>query len=329
MKASDKDGREQGDRPIRVGVSACLLGQKVRYDGGHKHDRYLTDLLGAHCEFVPVCPELEVGMGVPREAVRLLGSVEAPRMVGRRTGEDWTARMNRCVARRVAQLETMELSGYILKKDSPSCGMERVKVYGEGEGALPDKTGRGLFARALMERLPLLPVEEEGRLNDARLRENFIVRVFSYHRLQDLFRGRWKRGRVVSFHAAHKLLLMAHSPAHYAELGRLVARVKDLPPAEFRARYSAAFMAGLQVRATASKHANVLQHVVGYLRDHVDPAERDDILSVIEDHRRGIVPLIVPMTLVRHYVRKHAIAYIADQTYLNPHPKELMLRNHV
>jgi len=329
MSDVEEAGRTRGEHPIRVGISTCLLGQKVRFDGGHKHDRYLTDILGAHFEFVPVCPELEVGMGVPREAVRLVGSVAAPRMVGNRTGEDWTERMNRYSARRVAQLERMGLSGYILKKDSPSCGMERVKVYAEGEGGMPDKTGVGLFARALLERLTLLPVEEEGRLHDARLRENFIVRVFARHRLQALFQGRWTRGQAVAFHAAHKLLLMAHSPPHYTELGRLVARVKDLPPAEFRDRYSAALMEGLRVRATTRKNVNVLQHIVGYLRGHVSPVERDDILAVIEDYRRELVPLVVPMTLVRHYVRKHGIAYIADQVYLNPHPKELMLRNHV
>lgn len=315
--------------PLRVGISTCLLGQKVRFDGGHKHDRYLTDILGAYFEFVPVCPELEVGMGVPREAVRLVGTAGAPRLVGVRSGEDWTDRMERLAARRVAQLERMGLSGYILKKDSPSCGMERVKVYGEGEGAAPERTGVGLFARALMGRLALLPVEEEGRLNDARLRENFIVRVFAYHRVQGLFRGRWTRGEVVAFHAAHKLLLMAHSPRHYTELGRLVARVKDLPAAAFRDRYCALFMEGLRARATTRKHVNVMHHIVGYLRGHVAPAERDDILAVIEDYRRELVPLIVPMTLLRHYVRRHGLAYIADQVYLSPHPKELMLRNHV
>lgn len=317
------------ERPLRVGISTCLLGQKVRFDGGHKHDRYLTDILGAYFEFVPVCPELEVGMGVPRESVRLVGTVDAPRMIGHRSGEDWTERMARYSAKRLAQLGKMGLSGYILKKDSPSCGMERVKVYPSEEGGLPDKHGVGLFARPLLEGLPLLPVEEEGRLHDAHLRDNFIVRVFAFHRLQGLFAGRWTRGQVVAFHAAHKLLLMAHSPPHYAELGRLVAKVKATPPAEFRDLYSRTFMEGLRVKATTKKNVNVLQHIVGYLREHVAPAERQDILGVVEDYRRELVPLVVPLTLLRHYVRKHQIAYIADQVYLSPHPKELMLRNHV
>lgn len=316
------------ERPLRVGISSCLLGQKVRYDGGHKQDRYLTDILGPYFEFVPVCPELEAGMGVPREAVRLVGAADAPRMIGVRSGEDWTERMNRHALKRVAQLEKLDLCGYILKKDSPSCGMERVKVY-DPDGGMPDKTGTGLFARALLAGLTLLPVEEEGRLNDARLRDNFIVRVFAWHRLQGLFAARWSRDAVVRFHAAHKYLLLAHSPPHHKQLGQLVAAVKQHDPAAFRARYGTLFMQALKVRATTQKNCNVLQHLVGHLREHTAAAERADILAIIEDYRQDLVPLIVPITLIRHYVRKHEITYIADQLYLTPHPKELMLRNHV
>ncbi len=320
--------RIPAERPLRIGISSCLLGQKVRYDGGHKQDRYLTDILGPYCEFVPVCPELEAGMGVPREAVRLVGAADAPLMIGVRSGEDWTERMNRLAARRVAQLGKMDLCGYVLKKDSPSCGMERVKVY-DPDGGLPDRSGIGLFARALLAGLPLLPVEEEGRLNDARLRDNFIVRVFAAHRLQTLFAARWSRDAVVRFHAAHKYLLLAHSPPHHKQLGQLVAAVKQHDPPTFRARYGALFMTALKVRATTKKNCNVLQHLVGHLREHTSAAEREDILTVIEDYRQELFPLIVPITLIRHYVRKHKVTYLADQVYLAPHPKELMLRNHV
>lgn len=322
------DSTPAAARPLRVGISSCLLGQKVRYDGGHKQDRYLTDVLGPYFEFVPVCPELEAGMGVPREAIRLVGTADAPRLLGVRTGEDWTERMHRYALKRVTQLERMGLCGYILKKDSPSCGMERVKVY-DPDGGLPDKSGTGLFARALLDRLTLLPVEEEGRLNDARLRDNFIVRVFALHRLQTLFAARWSRDAVIRFHAAHKYLLLAHSPPHHKQLGQLVAAVKRHDPAAFRARYGELFMACLKVRTTTKKNCNVLEHLVGHLRDHTTPAERADILAVIEDYRQELVPLIVPITLIRHYVQKHDVTYIADQVYLKPHPKELMLRNHV
>lgn len=312
--------------PIRVGISTCLLGLKVRFDAGHKRDRYITDILGQFFEFVPVCPELEVGMGVPREAVRLEGPPASPRMVGSKTRSDWTDRMNTYAANRVRDRDMHGLSGYILKKDSPSCGMERVRVY--GESGTPKRTGRGLFAGHLLDRYPLLPVEEEGRLNDPRLRENFIERVFAYNRLRSLFRDDYSRQRVVLFHTVNKYLLLAHSPKHYKSLGALVADVKNYPPAEFREAYSALFMEAMAVRATPSKNVNVLHHILGFLKKSLDPGDKKYVLDVIEDYRAGLVPLIVPLTLIRAYVQKYGVAYIIDQTYLNPHPKELMLRNH-
>jgi uncharacterized protein YbgA (DUF1722 family)/uncharacterized protein YbbK (DUF523 family) len=315
------------ENPIAVGISTCLLGDKVRWDGGHKRSRYITDVLGVYFRFEPVCPEFEVGMGIPREPVHLEGDLDDPRMVGNKSGEDWTARMNRYAAGRVAQLAELDLCGYLLKKDSPSCGMERVSV--KNAKGMPDRRGRGLFARALMARLPLLPVEEEGRLHDARLRENFIVRVFAYHRLRQVFAGRFSRGRVVAFHSREKLLLMAHSPRHYKELGRLVAAVKDHRPADFRTRYSELYMAALAVKTTVKKNVNVLQHMLGYLRDDLGPAQKQDILQVLDDYRNGLVPLIVPLTLMRHHLTVHGIDYLNDQVYLHPHPKELALRNHV
>jgi uncharacterized protein YbgA (DUF1722 family)/uncharacterized protein YbbK (DUF523 family) len=319
--------RDRAGEEIRVGLSTCLLGQKVRFDGGHKHSRYITDILGAYFTFVPVCPELEVGMGVPREPVHLEGDAAAPHMIGSRSGEDWTDRMNVYARKRVDQLAGMDLSGYILKSKSPSCGMERVSVV--SEKGMPQKVGRGLFAARLLEALPLLPVEEEGRLNDARLRENFIVRVFAYHALRRVLGGRFRRGEVVAFHARQKLLLMAHSPRHYKELGQLVAAIKDHPPAEFRDLYSRLFMEALAVKTTTRKNVNVLQHILGYLKTHLSPEEKRDVLAVIEDYRQGWVPLVVPLTLLAHKLRIFQVEYILDQIYLDPHPKELMLRNHV
>ncbi len=312
---------------IRIGVSRCLLGDAVRYDGAGARDRYLTDVLAEHFTLVPVCPEVEVGMTTPRETVRLAGEAEAPRMVAPKSGADWTARMNDWAGRRARELAGDDLCGFVFKKNSPSCGVFRVKLY--PEQGLPKRQGRGLFAAEFMRRHPLVPVEEEGRLNDAVLRENFIERVFALHRLKALFAGRWTRGDVVAFHSREKYLLMAHSPKHYKELGQLVAAVAQHTPAAFRDAYLAGFMAGLEAHATPRRHANALQHLAGYLRKVIGEPERKRILALIEDYRAGLVPLVVPMTLLRHYIELNDVPYVGEQTYLNPHPRELMLRNHV
>jgi uncharacterized protein YbgA (DUF1722 family)/uncharacterized protein YbbK (DUF523 family) len=312
--------------PIRIGVSSCLLGAKVRFDGGHKRDDFLVNTFGEWVEWVPVCPEVEVGMGTPRESVRLVREGGDVRMVAPRSGADWTEAMQAYSARRVEKLAAADLSGYVLKKDSPSCGMERVKVYGQG---MPTKSGRGLFADALLARFPNLPVEEEGRLCDPRLRDNFVERVFAYHRLRRFFSGRWTVGGLVEFHTARKLQLMAHAPGSYQTLGRLVAGAKRLARDELRRAYEDEFMRGLKVIATVRRNANVLMHILGYFKKLLDSGERGELLGLIEDYRRGLVPLIVPMTLLRHHVRVHRVRYLEGQVYLEPHPKELMLRNHV
>jgi uncharacterized protein YbgA (DUF1722 family)/uncharacterized protein YbbK (DUF523 family) len=311
---------------LRVGISACLLGHEVRWDGGHKRDAFLTETLGGFVEWVPVCPELELGLGVPRETIHLTGDPRAPRLVGTRSGTDHTDAMQRLARTRVAALERLGLVGYVLKKDSPSCGMERVRVH--GRAGAPARTGVGVFARTLVGRLPLLPVEEEGRLHDPGLRENFVERLFAYDRWRR-FSARPTRGGLVRFHTAHKLLLLAHAPAAYQRLGRLVAAAKARPLGQVLASYGEAFMEALRVRATPRRHANVLEHMLGYLSDGLAPAERQEMVEVIADHRRGVVPLVVPLTLVKHHVRRLGIAYLAGQVYLDPTPKELMLRNHV
>lgn len=313
--------------PIKIGVSACLLGAEVRFDGGHKRNDFLTGILGRFVEFVPVCPEFELGLGVPRESLRLVRDGGEIRMVGAKSGADHAAAMNEFAARRAHALEREELSGYVLKKDSPSCGMERVRVY--GPGGMPARDGRGLFAAALMARYPNLPVEEEGRLSDPRLRENFVERVFAYRRLRDFFGSRWSAGGLVAFHTAHKLQLLAHSPRIYAELGRTVARAKTLDRRELRDRYEREFMGALAKIVSPARNVNVLQHIAGYFRDCLDSGSRGELAALIEDYRRGLLPLIVPITLMRHYVRRFGVAYLAGQVYLEPHPKELMLRNHV
>jgi uncharacterized protein YbgA (DUF1722 family)/uncharacterized protein YbbK (DUF523 family) len=314
--------------PVRIGISACLLGRKVRYDGGHKHDRYLTDTLGQYFEWVPVCPEVELGLPVPRPTLRLERHGGQLRMVMPAEGRDLTEPMRSYARSRAAALEAENLSGYLLKKDSPSCGMDRVKVF-QGEGQAPDRKGRGLFAEAILTRFPNLPVEEEGRLHDPSLRENWVTRVFAYHRLRSLWTGRWTVGDLVRFHTAHKLLLLAHSPKEYRELGRLVAAAKTCGRRELRTTYETQFMGALSKTATRAKNTNVLQHILGFFKRDVDAASRQELVSHVEDYRRGLVPLVVPLVLVAHYVRMLGVDYLRDQFYLNPHPKELALRNHV
>jgi uncharacterized protein YbgA (DUF1722 family)/uncharacterized protein YbbK (DUF523 family) len=320
-------GSDDREARLRIGVSSCLLGENVRWDGGHKRDRFLTDELGPFVEWVPVCPEVEVGLGTPRPTVRLVRRGADVRMVEPKSETDHTDAMRAYARRRVRGLDREDLSGYVLKKDSPSCGMERVKVYG-GAGA-GTRDGRGLFAEALLERFPHLPVEEEGRLGDPRLRENFVVRLFAYRRLRRLFASRWSAGKLVAFHTAHKLLLLAHVPAAYASLGRLVAGARSVPREELARRYQAEFMEALARPATRRQHTNVLQHMVGYFRGRIDVADRDEVLGLIDEHRLGRLPLVVPLTLVRHHARRLGVAYLLGQVYLDPHPRELMLLNRV
>lgn len=299
---------------IRIGVSSCLLGQKVRYDGGHKRNDFVVEGLGARVDFVPVCPEVELGLGTPRATLRLIRQGDDVRLI-MAGGHDYTAAMRTYARRRVEQLKDDGLSGYVLKKDSPSCGMTRVKVY--EETGIPAKTGRGVYAEALLARWPHLPVEEEGRLQDEALRENFLERVLAYHRLQQMFGGRWTIGQLVAFHTAHKLAVLAHSTEGYRRLGRLVADAKSMGRAELRDAYTSEFMQSMTLLATPKKHANVLMHMLGYFRDSIDAGDRKELLDAIERFRTGRIPRLVPLTLVRHHVRRCEVAYLAGQTYLS------------
>jgi uncharacterized protein YbgA (DUF1722 family)/uncharacterized protein YbbK (DUF523 family) len=318
----------QPDNRPRIGISACLLGDQVRFDGGHKRDRFLTDVLAAHVDYVRVCPEVEVGMGTPRETLRLVRAGPASvRMVTTRTGIDHTDAMAGWSARRLSELEREDLSGYILKKDSPSCGMERVKVF--GESGMPERNGRGIFAAALLQRFPGLPIEEEGRLSDPRLRENFIERVFAYQRLRRFFAARWTVGGLVRFHTAHKMSLLSHSTTRYRELGQLVAAAAAVARGSLRIDYESRFMTTMAIVATPRRHTNVLMHMAGHLKTLIDPASKQELTACIDEYRRELVPLVVPLTLLRHHARTHQVAYLLGQTYLEPHPRELMLRNRV
>lgn len=313
------------ENKITIGVSSCLLGNEVRYDGGHKHDRYITETLGRYLSFVPVCPEVECGLPIPREAMRLVGEVDRPRLVTNKTGVDHTDRMLTWARKKVAELEKENLCGFIFKNRSPSSGMERVKVYDVNN--VPRAVGVGIFARAFKDHFPLLPTEEEGRLHDPLLRENFIEQIFVYQRWREVA-DTPTAAKLISFHTTHKLLLMAHSEKHTREMGRLMAQAGSLELDTFTERYQELLMAAMSLKPTTKKHVNVLQHMMGFFKKLISADEKQELLSVIEQFRNNIVPLIVPVTLINHYIRKYQEPYLMQQLYLNPHPLELKLRNH-
>ncbi len=312
---------------IKLGVSACLLGETVRYDGGHKLDRFLTNTLGQFVEYIPICPEVECGLPIPREAMHLEGDPDSPRLVTSRTKRDLSDRMVQWALKRVVELEKEDLSGFIFKRDSPSSGMERVKVY--DEKGKPVKRGIGMFARVFMAHFPLLPVEEEGDLHNPALRENFIERIFTLKRWREILTRKETRGNVVDFHTKHKLLILSHSPRHYQTMGKLVARAKELSLREFYEQYQILLMQSLRLKATPKKNANVLQHMMGYFKGRLFSDEKQELLEVIDHYRNEYTPLLVPITLINHYVRKYDLPYLEQQVYLNPLPLELQLRNHV
>lgn len=315
------------EEKIRLGISSCLLGAKVRFDGGHKLDRFLTETLGNYVEYVPVCPEVEVGLPTPRDSLRLTGEPESPRLIFPKTGEDITERMTVWAKERVKQLEKEDLCGFVFKAKSPSSGMERVRIY--DKNGVPNKTGVGLFAGIFMEHFPLLPVEEEGRLHDPRLRENFIENIFVLKRWREtLAQGKTARN-LVDFHTRHKYLIMARSIESYRQMGKLVAKAGDLETDILYQDYLQMLLKALRLKATVAKHINVLQHIFGYFKKELSPDEKQEVIAIFESYRALQIPLIVPITLLNHFVRKYKQPYLQQQVYLHPHPLELSLRNHV
>jgi uncharacterized protein YbgA (DUF1722 family)/uncharacterized protein YbbK (DUF523 family) len=311
---------------IKIGISRCLIGDKVRYDGSHKKDSFLTDTLGLYVSYVPVCPEVECGMPVPRESMRLVGDPDHPRLMTAKTQRDYTGRMISWCNRRLEELEKEDLCGFIFKKDSPSSGLFRVKVY--TEAGMPGRVGSGLFARAFTERFPLIPVEEEGRLNDPEFRENFIERIFTLKRWRGVMAEKKSLGNIVHFHTQNKLLLLSHSETHYRRMGKLVAGGKAMTLEELYKTYEQLLMEALELKTTVKKNINVLMHILGYFKKDLSGDEKKEILEILEQYRKSEVPLIVPVTLVNHYVRRYDKAYLQEQTYLHPHPTALKLRNH-
>jgi uncharacterized protein YbgA (DUF1722 family)/uncharacterized protein YbbK (DUF523 family) len=311
---------------IKLGVSSCLLGQEVRYDGGHKLDRFIRDTLGRYVEYVPVCPEVECGLPIPREAMHLYGDPAAPRLVAVKTRRDFTEQMQRWGRGRLADLEKRDLCGYIFKSKSPSSGLERIKVYDE-KGRVSHQ-GVGLWARMFQDRFPLLPVEDEGRLHDPLLREMFIERIFVFKRWRETLEHRPALGGLMDFHTRHKLLVMAHSPENYRRLGRLVAEGRNRPLKGLFSEYLELLHRALALKTTPPKNVNVLHHLLGYFKKQLSSEEKQEFLEITQAYAQGQVPLIVPVTLINHYVRKYDQPYLKGQYYLNPHPLELKLRNH-
>ena len=314
------------DGKFKIGISSCLLGNEVRWNAGHKLDKFLTRTLGKFVEYVPVCPEVEAGFGVPRASFRLVGDPENPRLVTFKSKTDHTDRMLTWTQKRVRELEEEELCGFIFKSDSPSSGMIRVKVY--NEKGMPHKVGIGMFARAFMEHFPLIPVEDDGRLNDPLIRENFILQIFTMKRWRDNLARKPSMGNLVDFHTRNKLLMLSHSPKHYRLMGKLVAEGKKMPLADLYDQYQLLLMEALKLKTTIRKNINVLQHLMGYFKKQLSGDEKRELIEAFDQYRREYVPLIVPITLINHYVRKYDQPYLKQQTYLNPHPVELKLRTH-
>ena len=314
----------QPERPIRVGVSSCLLGETVRFDAGHKRESFVADVLSLYFELIPVCPEVAIGMGVPRQPIRLQGSAEAPRAIGVKDSSldvtDALAAYGREMATRLDGI-----SGYIFKSKSPSCGLMRVKVYGDSGPA--SKTGTGIYAREIARALPLVPMEEEGRLNDPGLRENFIERVFAFKRWQTLLADGLSAEKLVEFHAAHKLILLAHGREPLTALGRLVAEAGKRPLDELARTYGEIFMQGLARQATRRRHTDVLFHLMGYLKQCLCGDDKAELVEVIEAYRTGQVPLIVPVTLLKHHFRRNPHPYVEKQLYITWVPSSLGLWN--
>jgi uncharacterized protein YbgA (DUF1722 family)/uncharacterized protein YbbK (DUF523 family) len=311
---------------IKLGISACLLGQKVRYDGGHSHDPFLTDTLGQYVEYVPVCPEVECGLGVPREALRLVGKPDSPHLVTLHTNQDFRGRMVKWAKKRLFELEKEGLFGFIFKSNSPSSGMEKVKVY--NEKGMPPKKRSGIFAGIFMERFPLVPVEDEGRLHDPELRENFIERIFVLKGWREMLEKKRSMENLAEFHTRQRLMALSHSQKHHRLMENVVDEAKELSIKERYGAYETLLLDALKLKTTPKKNGNVLKHIMRYLKKQLLPEEKQEVHDIIEEYRKGCMPLIVPITLMNHYAQKYELPYLSKQSYLQRHPIDLQMKNH-
>ncbi len=317
---------ERPEPPFTVAISECLTGAEVRFDGGHKRGALCHDVLDGLFRYRPLCPEVAIGLGVPRAPIRLVGMDDgAIRVRGVRDPEQDVTTALQDYAERVAPT-LQDVCGYILMKNSPSCGMERVKVYRAADG-MPTRNAAGAYAEVIMRRCPQLPVEENGRLGNPLLRENFVTRVFTRAHWQAQMQAGLTPAALLEFHSRYKYLLMAHSSTHYRRAGQLLADLKAAPLAGTAGDYFVLLMEGLKKLATRGTHANALQHLQGYLKRDLEAASRQELASVIDAYRRGEVPLVVPVTLLRHLLRRFPDDYALKQVYFDPHPADKGLRN--
>ncbi len=310
---------------IVIGISSCLLGSPVRYDGGHAKDTYLVNTWGKYFEYLPICPELEAGLGVPREPMRLEGDPENPSLVAVNTRRDITEILHNWAYKKVEALKGIPLSGFIFKSKSPSCGVEGVKVYGK-DGVV--KKGIGIFATYFIKTFPFVPVEEDAKLTDIDVRENFIERVFVLQSWRELYGKSANIHDLIVFHTRYKYIIMAHSPVHYKEMGRIVGNGSDENPMSLFNKYGELLLKALSIKATVKKHTNVLLHLLGYFKKELTHKEKEELLSMIDAYYKGGIPLLVPLTMLRHYANKFEKKYLLEQAYLTPHPIELKLKNH-
>ena len=309
---------------IKVGISSCVLGENVRFDSGHKISKFVTKELAPFFEFVPVCPDGGMGMPVPRPTIRLMSDQERIALVETKDASiDHTDKMMDYSKSKVAELSSTELCGYIVCAKSPTCGMERVKVYKKG-GA--ENIGVGLYTQELMKQMPWLPVEEDGRLNDPVLKENFITRIYTLRDFYDSMDGEPTAGKIVAFHSRYKLTLMAHHPQSYKELGRLVATIKEYDIDTFYQKYRVGLMNAVSHRASRKNNTNVLMHLQGYFKRDLAKEQKAELSGVIEEYRQGTLPLLEPLTLIKHYLAAYPDAYLSEQKFLQPHPQEMRLR---
>ena len=314
---------DEWDEKIPLGISSCLIGEKVRFDGGHKQNRYILDTLGLYFSFKPFCPEVAIGMGVPRDTIRLVEHAGVMQAAGVKNPDFLVGDELRNIAEQQKSWHS-EIFGYIVKKDSPSCGMERVKVWHQDQA---QRRGRGLYTEVLMRNFPTLPVEEEGRLGDPRLRENFVQRIFVYKRWRNLLQTGVSWDSLTEFHARHKLILYSHNQDLGRKLGRELAQANQRDIREYTSHYFSQMMQILKITAKRSNHVNVLEHIRGYLEQDLDSDDKAELSDSIENYRLGLVPLIVPITLLRHHFRKFPNEYIDRSLSLHPHPDQLMLLN--
>ncbi len=311
---------------LKLGISSCLLGNEVRYDGGHKRSNYIDKTLGRFFNFQTFCPEVAIGLGTPRPPIRLIRKDEADGKkayaVDVKTNElDYTDQLNE-YSEMIASNYLSDISGYIFKKDSPSCGMERVKVYSP-EGHFVHKDGVGIYAKVIKENFPHMPMEEEGRLNDVNLRESFLTRVYLYNDWQNMLKEGMTPHGLVNFHAGQKYLFMAHNQQVARQLGQMVAKAGTADINELAEEYIALAMQVLKKQPDRKRHTNALQHIMGYLRKQIDSDDRQELLHSIMSFQKGEVPLVMPLTLLKHHFSKHPNDYIAKQRYLSPFPVEL------